>query len=130
MSFSEALSATRSVAWRGGVWPGLLLISLAVAYFPTFMMLARGPWQTEQEGHGPLIIAASIWLVWQSRAKLKAATLSPSPIWGWLLLLGGLSVLVVSRNQDIWFLEVASEVPVLAGCVLLLAGWDVLRILA
>jgi exosortase len=47
-----------------------------------------------------------------------------------LVLLGGLAVLVLSRNQDIWFLEVASEIPVLAGCVLLLAGWDVLRILA
>jgi len=47
-----------------------------------------------------------------------------------LVLLFGLVVLVLSRNQDIWFLEVASEIPVLAGCVLLLAGWDVLWILA
>jgi len=38
--------------------------------------------------------------------------------------------LILSRNQDIWFLEAASEIPVIAGCVLLLAGWDVLRIVA
>ena len=56
--------------------------------------------------------------------------LSPSLAWGWFGLLGGLCVLVLSRNQDIWFLEVASEIPVLAGCVLLLAGWKALRILA
>jgi len=124
------LTATKSFASRGRLWPALLLVSIIAAYLPTFITLAGGPWQTEQEGHGPLIIAAALWLVWQSRNKLRTATLSPSPILGWFVLLGGLVILVLSRNQDIWFLEVASEIPVLAGCVLLLAGWDILRILA
>jgi exosortase B len=130
MTYSEALTATKSLASRGLLWPALLFASIVAAYVPTFITLARGPWQTEQEGHGPLIIAAAAWLVWQSRDKLRTAVLSPSPVLGWLVLLGGLTVLVLSRNQDIWFLEVASEIPVLAGCVLLLAGWPVLRILA
>src|SRR6202043_142619 len=69
-------------------------------------------------------------LVWQSRHRLRQATLAPSPAAGWLALLGGLAILVVSRNQDIWFTEVASEIPVLAGCILLLAGWNMLRIVA
>ena len=130
MTYSEALTATKSFASRGWLWPALLFASIVAAYVPTFLTLAQGPWQTEQEGHGPLIIAAAAWLVWQSRDKLRTATVSPSPVLGWLVLLGGLALLVLSRNQDIWFLEVASEIPVLAGCVLLLAGWDVLRILA
>jgi exosortase B len=130
MTYSEALTATKSFASRGLLWPVLLLVSIVAAYIPTLITLAQGPWQTEQEGHGPLIIAASLWLVWQSRDNLKAATLSPSPVLGWLVLLAGLAVLVLSRNQDIWFLDVASEIPVLAGSVLLLAGWNVLRILA
>jgi hypothetical protein len=128
MTYSEALTATKSFATRGLLWPALLLASIVAAYVPTFVTLAQGPWQTEQEGHGPLIIAAAVWLVWQSRDRLRTATLSPSPVLGWLILLGGLAILVLSRNQDIWFLEVASEIPVLAGCVLLLAGWDVLWI--
>jgi exosortase B len=130
MTYSEVLTATRSFASRGFFWPLVLFAAIVAAYIPTFITLAQGPWQTEQEGHGPLIIAASVWLVWQARDKLRTAKLSPSPTSGWLLLLGGLALLIVSRNQDIWFLEVASEIPVLAGCVLLLAGWDVLRILA
>src|SRR3981189_318363 len=130
MTYSEALTATKSFASRGRLWPALLLASFLAAYIPTFITLAQGPWQTEQEGHGPLIIAAAAWLVWQSRDKLRTATLSPSPVLGWLVLLLGLVILVLSRNQDIWFLEVASEIPVLAGSVLLLAGWNVLRILA
>src|SRR5712672_1658299 len=130
MTYSEALTATKSFASRGWLWPALLFASIVAAYVPTFMTLAQGPWQTEQEGHGPLIIAAAAWLVWQSRHQLRNATVSPSPVLGWLVLLGGLALLVLSRNQDIWFLEVASEIPVIAGCVLLLAGWDVLRIVA
>src|SRR5260370_18293834 len=130
MTYSEALTATKSFALRGWLWPALLFASILAAYVPTFITLAQGPWQTEQEGHGPLIIAAAAWLVWQSRDKLRTAVLSPSPVWGWSVLLFGLTVLVLSPNQDIWFLEVASEIPVLAGCVLLLAGWNVLRMLA
>jgi exosortase B len=130
MSFSDALIASRQLTTRGRFWPFALLGALVVAYLPTFITLAQGPWQTEQEGHGPLIIVASLWLVWQSREKLRQAKISPSLTWGWLSLLAGLCVLVLSRNQDIWFLEVASEIPVLAGCVLLLAGWKALRILA
>jgi exosortase B len=130
MTYSDALSVTKSWAGRGLMWPVLLGVSLVIAYVPTFITLAQGPWQTEQEGHGPLIIAAAVWLVWQSRDKLRAATISPSPTWGWTSLIGGLVVLILSRNQDIWFTEVASEIPVLAGCILLLAGWQTLRILA
>jgi exosortase B len=130
MSFSDALVASKQMTTRGLAWPLALFGALVVAYLPTFITLAEGPWQTEQEGHGPLIIVASLWLVWQSRDKLRRAEISPSLTWGWLALLGGLCVLVLSRNQDIWFLEVASEIPVLAGCVLLLAGWNALRILA
>jgi len=130
VTYSEVLLATRSAASRGLLWPVVLALAIVVAYIPTFITLAQGPWQTEQEGHGPLIIAAALWLVWQSREKLRSAELTPSPIAGWFFLLSGLVILVLARNQDIWFLEVASEIPVIAGCLLILAGWNVLRILA
>ena len=130
MTYSEALNDTKTSTLRSLVWPVLLCASFIAAYAPTFITLAQGPWQTEQEGHGPLIIAAAVFLVWQSRDELRHAVLAPAPVPGWAALLCGLTVLVLSRNQDIWFLEVASEIPVLAGLVLLLAGWNVLKILA
>jgi exosortase B len=129
MTYSDALSATRTFASRGLLWPILLAVAVVVAYIPTFIALAQGPWQTEQEGHGPLIIAAAVWLVWQSRGKIRGATLSPAPITGWFVLLFGLVMMVLARNQEILSLEVASEIPVTAGCVLLLAGWSVLWML-
>src|ERR1700730_4775972 len=125
MTYLQTLHPGRSSIKYKFFGPLVVAASFLAAYFPTVKSLMDGPWQTEQEGHGPLIIAAAAWLVWQSREKLRTATVSPSPVWGWVVLLFGLVVLVLSRNQDIWFLEVASEIPVLAGCVLLLAGWNV-----
>lgn len=130
MTSSDVISMTKTLGSRSWLFPAFVGLAMAVAYSPTLITLAQGPWQTEQEGHGPLIIVAALWLVWQSRSKLRDARLSPAPMTGWLTLLSGLAVLVLARNQDIWFLEVASAIPVIAGCVLLLAGWNVLRIVA
>ena len=130
MTYSDALAVTRSFASRGWTWSILLTVAILVAYTPTLITLAQGPWQTEQEGHGPLIIAAAIWLVWQSRMDLWSAESAPAPIPGWSSLIFGLLVLILARNQDIWFLEVASAIPVIAGCVILLAGWNIVRIVA
>ena len=123
-------AATRLTVRRNLLWPFALAGAFVAAYASTFVTLVQGPWQTEQDGHGPLIIAAALWLVWQSRDRLRAAQVLPAPIAGWSLLLGGLVILVLSRNQDVIFLEVASEIPVIAGCILLLAGWNVLLSLA
>jgi exosortase B len=130
MAYSEATAATKSIAARRLLWPLLLGGALVVAYAPSFVALAQGPWQTEQDGHGPLIITAALWLAWQSRQRLRAAPIQPAPIAGWSLLITGLTILILARNQDVIFLEVASEIPVLAGCLLLLAGWNFLLILA
>jgi exosortase B len=130
MTFLEAVQSQRWTSTRGPLWPLLLAAAFIAAYVPTVLRLVEGPWQTEQEGHGPLIIAASVWLVWQSRAQLKAVELRPSPILGWTALLFGLLLMFLARTQDVLPAETFSIIPVIAGCVLLSAGWPMLRILA
>ena len=130
MTFSEAVQSQRQALLRGLLWPVLLVVSFVAAYFPTVSRLIEGPWQTEQEGHGPLIIAASLWLVWQSRAQLKEVELAPAPILGWTVLLSGLLLMFLARTQDVLPAEAFSIIPVIIGCVLLVAGWPTLRILA
>lgn len=104
---------------------------MLVAYASTVRGLIDGPWQTEQEGHGPLIIAASLWLVWQARDKVKAATISPAPVLGWISLLIGLLLLFLARiQQGLLTFEAFSILPVIVGCVLISAGWSMLRALA
>ena len=130
MTYADALEGIRSSVGRWWLWPALLVGSFFAAYAPTFSRLLDGPWQTEQEGHGPLIIAASVWLIWQSRGKLKAATIAPAPVIGWATLLFGLLMMFLARTQGVLTFEALSAIPVIVGCILLLAGWPLLRILA
>lgn len=112
-------------------WPLLLGAVILGSYAPTIRGLIDGPWQTEQEGHGPLIIAASVWLAWQARGRLRGVTLSPAPILGWVVLLGGLTVLYLARlQQGLLTFETASIIPVIIGSILIYAGWPALRALA
>ncbi|HZS57134.1 MAG TPA: exosortase [Bryobacteraceae bacterium] len=125
MTYLQALQQTKSSALsKVG---GLLLIAVCflVAYSPTLKSLLDGPWRTEQEGHGPLIIAAALWLVWQARQKVRSIPMSPAPVAGWLTLLSGLALMFLARTQGVLTVEVFSIIPVLAGCTLLLAGWQV-----
>lgn len=130
MTYSEVVRSQKLTAARGLFWALLLAGSCIAAYFPTALGLVDGPWQTEQEGHGPLIIAASLWLVWQSRAQLKATQVSPAPVLGWAILLMGLALLFLARTQDILTVEAFSIIPVIVGCVLISVGWPMLRVLA
>src|SRR5216683_5240767 len=100
MTLSEALQQTKSSVGQGLLWPALLVGSVLAAYVPTVLSLIDGPWQTEQEGHGPLIIAASLWLVWQSRDKLRTAHTSPAPVAGWTILMFGLVLMFLARIQQ------------------------------
>jgi exosortase B len=130
MTQSYVLGSRTTHSARGAGWYVLLFVATLVAYVPTFVHLIKGPWQTEQEGHGPLIIAASVWLVWASRKQLADTKIVPAPVLGWAVLLVGLAMLFMARTQDLISVEVMSELPVIAGCILMLAGWRVLKILA
>jgi exosortase B len=132
MTYAQALESVTSTSLKGLLGPAMLVGSCFAAYIPTILSLIDGPWQTEQEGHGPLIIAASLWLVWQSRQKLQAAAVrtSPAPVAGWITLLLGLALMFVARTQGVLSVEAFSIIPVISGCVLLAGGWSTLRSLA
>ncbi|MFP5465779.1 MAG: exosortase B, partial [Gammaproteobacteria bacterium] len=93
----------------------------AVLYGPTVYGLANGVWQSEDQAHGPLILAVVLWLAWSGRDAFSAAT-QPRPLAGWLWLLPGLLLYAVGRSQDILILEIGSAIPVLVGCLLALVG--------
>ena len=112
------------------VFLGALAASFFVAYLPTYLRLAGGAWRTEQEGHGPLIMLAAAWLAWQQRDRLKAIELRPALVAGWIILLLSLLLMAVTRSQDIPMIEVATQIPVLLGCLLLIGGWPLARVFA
>ncbi len=126
---SQRFAAIHSLV-RLNVFLLLLVGAFIAAYIPAYLKLLAGPWRTEQEGHGPLIILAAIFVAWQCRGAFKNATVSPAPLAGWTILLGGLLMMVIGRSQDVLMFDVLSEIPVISGCILILAGWGVLRVFA
>ena len=60
MAYLQTLQPAKSSILARLVGPLLVAACFVAAYFPTFRGLVDGPWQTEQEGHGPLIIAAAL----------------------------------------------------------------------
>jgi exosortase B len=129
MALSDAVLRV-SHSRREWIWPTILAGAVLTAYAPTIVSLIQGPWQTEQEGHGPLIIAASAWLVWQIRGRLASCPLAPAPVIGWISLVLGLMLMFLARTQDVLPVEVLSIFPVIVGTILIAAGWAVLRVLA
>jgi exosortase B len=94
---------------------------------PTFWDLSNTLWQREEHGHGPLILVVVAWLVWQNRSVLVEGQPQSRPALGWVFLLMGLLLYVVGRSQDILMFEVGSQIPVLAGVLLIKRGTVALR---
>ncbi len=106
---------------------GLLLAGYALLYLPAFTELARTLWASDEQGHGPIILALSLSLLVLRRQAIADAATSPRPAWGWPLL--GLAMLLFALGgaQDIIMFQVGSQIPLLAALLLLFGGAGALR---
>lgn len=104
-------------------------VGLATICIPSFLHLAQTTWNTEENGHGPIILLVFCWLVWQKRGVLVEGIPHPGSLTGWLTLLLGLLSFVIGRSQSIDTIEVAALIPMLIGVLLLMRGWQALRAL-
>ncbi len=100
----------------------VLLVGLAVMYVPTFMRLAEAVWSTDEQGHGPLILGACAWLLWDMRAHVFGPQSRPAPMAGSLLLLLSVVIYTIGRSQQVIELEAGSLLLTLPACLLLLVG--------
>lgn len=113
-------------------WPvwslGVLLLAFAAMYLPTYGYLASTSWLKDENGHGPLVLIMSLWLLWRERHALFAGEAKPAvvPAFGALVL--GSSLYVIGHSQGIDTVDAASQIFVLAGLILLLRGWRGLRV--
>jgi exosortase B len=96
-----------------------------------FYHLSQTAWNTEANGHGPIILAVFVWLVWQKRDALIDSTqeIRSNAVAGWSVLLFGLFVYIIGRSQTIDTLEVGSLLPILIGVLLIMRGWNGVRAL-
>jgi exosortase B len=104
------------------------LAGYAAMYVPVYWWAANGIWQSEEHGHGPLILAVLLWLVWTIRKPLVASPTVPAPGVGWPAFLLGLLIYVLGRVFSISIFELGSQVFIVAGGLLLLKGLPALRV--
>lgn len=105
----------------------ILGIGLLALFVPTYFSLAESAWLKDDNGHAPMIIALSFWLLWNDRQKLFAGQAQPAHVSGWAVLLFGLAMYVLGRSQAIDTIEALSHVFLLMACMLLLRGWSLVR---
>lgn len=127
--------STLPLGWAGAV-PGraawwVILAGLLAMYLPVYWNAAFGPhaiWQSDENGHGPIILAVVSWLFWSKRRAIAALTARPRPVWGWLLFIAGLVVYTFGRVFSVASAEFASHLFVVAGALLMLEGPAALRL--
>jgi exosortase B len=114
------------VRWLEAAW---LVFGLLAMYGPTYVVLDRQVWSYVGQGHGPVMLALALWLAWERKDRLQALQAGAAPAWSAALLVFGVLMYVAGRSQDILLLDVASQIPVLAGLLLAYRGWAGLRVM-
>lgn len=116
-------------AWDLQLSPGAwcLWVGLAAMAVPTVWDLSREIWRGDEQGHGPVILLVSLWLLWRKRHAILDAQPSPRPWTGGVLLALAVAMQVIGVSQSLLQFEVLA--PIVAGAALLLItrGWGALR---
>lgn len=107
----------------------LLLLGLTVMYVPSFVDLFQGIWSTDQQAHGPIVLAIASWFFYYKAMQLAKTDFVavPAPQYGWPLLLLGCLLFIVGRSQSLYVFEVGSLILVLLGIVLIFYGLAVAK---
>lgn len=112
-------------------WP--LLFGFLLLYLPTYASLMDRHWTQQRQIHGPIVVVVILFLIWRQRESLLPATqevsLQTRPLLGTLVLGIGLLLFAYGRTQFSLLVEVVSQIPVLAGAILMMQGVRPLRAL-
>jgi exosortase B len=106
---------------------GLWLMVYVLFYAQTYATLMRDTWSTDDQGHGPMIIAASAFLMWQRRHAVFSGPARPAPLAAGVLLTVAMLSYLVGHSQSVIELEAISQIPVLMAGLLLIHGWSAVR---
>ncbi len=105
----------------------LLLTGFAAMYVPLYWAASQDLWQSDELGHGPIILGVVIWLFWQTRHRIAAALTPPAKALGWSLFAVGLLLYGFGRTFSVPSIGFGSQLVVVAGGLLLLGGVGALK---
>ncbi|MCV2360222.1 exosortase B [Paucibacter sp. TC2R-5] len=98
-------------------------------FVPAYLELSRTVWATDEQGHGPIIFAVSLWLLFSARHQLAELCSTPAPWAGQAMALFACLMFVVGVSQDIWIFMMTAQIFVLASITLVFKGWAGLRLI-
>jgi exosortase B len=129
LTLLSSLDRERLVRWTPAA---LLTVGILVLLVPVFVKLAHTVWNSDEQGHGPVILAVVVWLLWSRRERFERdlASAAPAGIGGWLVLGAGLTVYLIGRLLSIAVFEMGAAIPLLVGALAVTFGWQAARIAA
>ncbi|OYT85602.1 MAG: exosortase B [Burkholderiales bacterium PBB6] len=107
----------------------VITATLGILFVPTLWDLFHGAWSTDSQGHGPVVLAISLWLLltrWPTEAASAVAERGAVAA-GWCVLILGCAIYVFGRTLGVLTMEVGAAVPVLAGVILIFRGTNTLK---
>jgi exosortase B len=106
----------------------IVVAGMAAMYGPSFHDLFNGIWSTDENAHGPIVLAVALWLLFTKWNEIAdSIEYEPVPALGWPLLVFALLLYALGRSQDILIFEIGSLIPLLAGLLLLFFGASTLK---
>lgn len=110
-------------------WGGALFC-LLVLFLPLLYDLLNGMWMTEEQAHGPIILALSLWLVYRGWPQVRELTDHQSgTAWGWPVFALGVLFYLFGRSQYIMSFSMLSFILISASILLVLRGGRALKVL-
>lgn len=106
----------------------VLALGWAAMFGPAYHGLATTIWASDAQGHGPIILAVSAWLMWQKREELAALQRRPALATAVVLAIVAVFTYVVGRSQTVWTLEIAAQNLMVLALVLAYFGWPGVRV--
>ncbi len=109
---------------------GVLSLAFLLLLTPTVLDLARQIWNTDEQGHGPIIAAVTSWLIWRRRQAVIDAPYKPANLMGGFMFVLAMVMYALGRSQQIIQGEVLGIICALIALLLLLRGVEALRVVA
>jgi len=100
-----------------------LLLGAAAILLPTMFQVAKFNWTTEQGGHGPIVLATGLWLLWREVNGSPAERKPGNLLFGTLAMIPLILLYVVSRITGVLEVEaLAMYGAVITGLYMLFGG--------
>ena len=104
-----------------------LIIGVAAILLPTMLEVGQFNWTTEQGGHGPIVMAIGLWLLWRETKSSPAPRKPGNLVIGTLSLAALLAVYLVSRITGILEIEALAMYGALIVAAYMLFGGALIR---